>query len=104
MLDQEDEESLNEIESNYPKDTSKCCKGMFQLWLRKCDSATWDQLINALRETDLNAVASKIKGMLMSGEYTVNASAGMLLNYIACKYLATQSIANILIVSYLAME
>ena len=54
-------------------DASKCCKEMFQLWLRKCSTATWDQLIQALREVDLNNLATKIEGMLRD---TVSATSG----------------------------
>ena len=64
LLEQEDEETLNQIETNNPSDVSKCCKEMFQLWLRKCSTATWHQLIQALREVDLNNLATKIEGML----------------------------------------
>ena len=64
LLEQEDEETLNEIETNNPNDVGKCCKEMFRLWLRKCSTATWDQLIQALREVDLNNLANKIEGML----------------------------------------
>ena len=46
---------------------------MFQLWLRKCSTATWDQLIQALREVDLNNLATKIEGMLRD---TVTATSG----------------------------
>ena len=51
LLEQEDEEKLNEIETNNPKDAGQCCKEMFRLWLRKCSTATWDQLIQALKVT-----------------------------------------------------
>ena len=64
LLEQEDEETLNEIETNNPSDVGKCCKEMFRLWLRKCSTATWDQLIQALREVDETNLATKIEGML----------------------------------------
>ena len=48
-----------------PNDVSECCKQMFQLWLDKCEAATWDQLIQALKEIGLNNLASTIKGMLV---------------------------------------
>ena len=77
LLEQEDEERLNEIESNNPNDVSKCCKEMFQLWLRKCTNATWNQLIQALKEVELNNLAITIEGMLMPANEIVGASAGM---------------------------
>ena len=78
LLEQDDEENLNEIEANNSNDVSKCCKEMFRLWLRKCTNATWNQLIQALKEIELNNLAAKIEGMLVPTEDTVSASAGML--------------------------
>ena len=71
LLEQEDEGIFNEIETNNPSDVGKCCKEMFQLWLRKCSTATWHQLIQALREVDLNSLATKIEGMLIPLETAV---------------------------------
>ena len=71
LLEQEDEEKLNEIKTNNPKDAGQCCKEMFRLWLRKYSTAAWDQLIQALKVVDLNNLATKIKGMLKD---TVTAS------------------------------
>ena len=68
LLEQEDEEKLNEIKSNNPSDVGECCKEMFQLWLRKSTNATWNQLIQALKEVDLNNLAATIEGMLMPTE------------------------------------
>jgi len=66
LLEQEDEEILDKIKTDYPNDVSECCKLMFQLWLRKCTTATWNQLMQALREVDLNYLATKIEGMLLN--------------------------------------
>ena len=79
LLEQEDEETLNEIEINHPNDASKCCKQMFQLWLSKCPTATWNQLIQALREVDLNNLAITIEGMLIK---TVNTGMLCRCNYV----------------------
>ena len=49
---------------------------MFQLWLRKCTNATWNQLIQALKEVELNNLATTIEGMLTPAEEIVSASAG----------------------------
>ena len=71
LLEQEDEDELGEIETNYPNDRSECYKKMFQLWLRKyADKATWDQLIQALRVVDLNTLANKVERMLIPKEKT----------------------------------
>ena len=76
LLEKEDEEKLNEIKTNNPSDVSECCKEMFQLWLRKCTNATWNQLIQALKEVELNNLATTIKGMLLPMDEIVSASPG----------------------------
>ena len=76
LLEKEDEEKLNEIKKNNPGDVSECCKEMFQLWLKKCTNATWNQLIQALKEVELNNLATTIEGMLIPTEEIVCASAG----------------------------
>ena len=77
LLEQEDEERLNEIECNNPNDVSKCCKEMFQLWLRKCTNATWNQLIEALNQVELNNLATTIAGMLKQTPEIFCASVGV---------------------------
>ena len=78
LLELEDEEMLNIIETNNSFDVRICCKEMFQLWLRKYPNPTWNQLIQALKEVELNNLAATIEGMLIPTEDTVSASAGML--------------------------
>ena len=73
LLEQEDEATLKQIKSDNPSDVGECCKEMFELWLSKCSTATWDQLIQALREVDLNNLATTIEGML---EDTAGATSG----------------------------
>ena len=77
LLEQEDEEKLNEIKINNPSDVGERCKEMFQLWLRKCADATWNQLIQALKEVELNNVATTIEGMLIPAKEIVDASIGV---------------------------
>ena len=69
LLDVEDEAVLNSISSNFPTDVNKCTAEMFQLWLARKAEASWDQLLEALREPHikLNALAIKIEGMLIEG-------------------------------------
>ena len=64
------------LSANNPNNMDECCKEMFQLWLRKCANATWNQLIQALKEIGLNKLATIIEGMLMPKEDTISASAG----------------------------
>ena len=83
LLEQEDEEKLNEIESNNPSDTNKCCTKMFQWWLDKyADKATWNQLIKALREVELSSLATRIEKMLTPLRHSVCVSTGLLGTYV----------------------
>ena len=68
LLEPEDEGKLNEIKANHPQDNGECCKQMFQLWLEKYPHATWNQLVQALKEIKLYQLASKIDGMLITTE------------------------------------
>jgi len=43
---------------------------MLSKWLEtQSDSASWDQLIQAVKNIELNDVASKIEQLLLQGEY-----------------------------------
>ena len=75
LLEQADEELLNEIDG---EDLTESCTKMFQLWLKKCPNASWNQLIQALKEIEFLTVPERIEGMLMPTEDTVGVSAGML--------------------------
>ena len=65
LLDLDDD--LDRIEAESNNDLDKCCTKMFQLWLRKQPSASWNQLIKALREpsVELHALATKIEQMFL---------------------------------------
>ena len=67
LLDFDDVEALDIIEAEHPTDLNRCCTKMFQLWLTKQPTASWNQLIEALREPDveLHALATKIEQMLL---------------------------------------
>ena len=67
LLSGDDVEELDTIEAEHPSDLSKCCTKMFNLWLRKQPSASWNQLIAALRQPDieLHTLATKIEQMLL---------------------------------------
>ena len=77
LLEQEDVVTLNQIKHNNPNNVGECCKEMLELWLSKCSTATWNQLIQALREVNLNYLASNIEGKLK--DTTSATSEGMLL-------------------------
>ena len=66
LLDNNDVSALNTIRSQYPNDINKCCTEMFQLWLKKQPTASWNQLINSLKKDHigLNHLATKIEQLL----------------------------------------
>ena len=72
LLEPKDEGKLNEIQRNCEKDVGECCKKMLQLWLERYPYATWNQLIQALRDVGLSQLATKIAGMLMTEEGTMH--------------------------------
>ena len=65
LLDVEDLKALDVIQSNYPKDASTCCTKMFQLWLDRQPEASWEQLIQALRELNMFDPANTIEQKLI---------------------------------------
>ena len=66
LLDSNDVQKLDTIEAEHPLDLNKCCVKMFKLWLRNQPTASWNQLIEALRQPDkLHTLASKIEHMLL---------------------------------------
>ena len=70
LLDGEDVGKLDTIEADNPTDHDKCCAKMFKLWLRKQPTASWNQLIEALRQPDIEllTLASRIEQMLLQLE------------------------------------
>ena len=42
----------------------ECCSAMFQLWCERQTTASWRQLIEALRQLQLNNLASQIESKL----------------------------------------
>ena len=68
LLGDESLQALDEIQKNYPRDASTCCTKMFQLWLERQPDASWRQLIQALREPniEMNELANTIEQKLIS--------------------------------------
>ena len=68
LLAEEDVQALDEIQRNNPRDVSTCCTKMFQLWLERQPDASWRQLIQALREPniEMNELANTIEQKLVS--------------------------------------
>ena len=68
LLEEEDMPALDEIQDKYSTDASMCCTKMFQLWLDRQPEASWRQLIQALREPniELKDLANTIEQKLIS--------------------------------------
>ena len=50
-----------------------CCRKMFSKWSEtQSDNASWDQLIQAVKNIELNNVASDIERLLLQGEYVTD--------------------------------
>ena len=67
LLDSNDVEELDIIEAECPTDHKKCCTRMFSLWLKKQPTASWNQLLEALRQPNigLSTLATKIEEILL---------------------------------------
>ena len=66
LLDTEDLPKLDEIQKDCPGDASMCCTKLFKLWLGKQPKASWEQLIEGLRDIYLNEVANATELELLS--------------------------------------
>ena len=60
LLDDRDVGDLDTIKQNFPHNTKKCCTAMFQLWLSRCTSASWEDFIYALQALELYHVAETV--------------------------------------------
>ncbi|XP_065908214.1 uncharacterized protein [Dysidea avara] len=68
LLDDKDCDKLDAIQSDHSKDVSSCCTQMFKLWLNLQPSASWNQLIQALREPNIgkDGLAKEIETKIKS--------------------------------------
>ena len=73
LLETKHERELDIIETNYENNATKCCRKMFSKWLEtQSDNASWDQLIQAVKNIKVNNVASDIEQLLLQGEYVTD--------------------------------
>ena len=74
LLETKHERELDIIETNYRNDAVTCCRKMFSKWLetQSGDSASWDQLIQAVKSIEVNNVANDIEQLLLQGEYVID--------------------------------
>ena len=68
------EKELDTIEKDSKVEGTKtCCRKMLSKWLEsQSDSASWDQLIQAVKNIELNNVANDIEQLLLQGEYVTD--------------------------------
>ena len=57
LLETEYVTELDNIEANFKTDVKRCCTEMFKNWLETQSDASWDQLIQAMKNMGLNSVA-----------------------------------------------
>ena len=69
LLGQDGISQLDVIKVNNGNDVTKCCSEMLALWRQRQPSASWNQLIEALKQVKLNKIATGIEKLLVpSGE------------------------------------
>ena len=69
LLETQHERELEIIDTNYRNDVVTCCRKMFSKWLETLsDNASWDQLIQAVKNIKLNDVANDVEQLLLQGE------------------------------------
>ena len=67
LLSSEDEARLYAIRATY-HDATNCTSEMLRLWLDRNPKASWNQLLEALREVHYNTLAETLKDMLYKGK------------------------------------
>lgn len=60
-----DTNALEIIKLSNSNDVQSCCSAMFRLWLERGTTASWRQLINALKQLQLNYLANQIESKLI---------------------------------------
>ena len=69
FLETKHDAELDVIETNSKDDALTCCRKTFSKWLQiQPHSATWDQLIQAIKSIKLNNVVSDIKKVFLQGK------------------------------------
>ena len=64
LMEQRSASKLDVIKINN-KDVMQCCSAMFNLWRQRHPKANWNQLIRALKEVELDALAVEIETLLL---------------------------------------
>ena len=69
LLHLANEHELKIIEKDAKDDAKMSCMKMFEKWLDSDEEASWEKLIQALRDIELDEVASDIEERLMQGRH-----------------------------------
>ena len=56
---------LDIIRVDYPNNVKQCCSRMFTEWRQRTPTASWRQLIEALKEVQLTQLASELEELLI---------------------------------------
>ena len=56
-----DENRMNIIKQDHKDDTEAALQAVFYHWLKKCETASWNELVSVLRKMDENALALKLE-------------------------------------------
>jgi len=64
---------LSQIQSNYPRDNSRCKSEMLSYWFNNAEQQSWDVIADALGEINHRRLANEIQGHPSKGmlEYCV---------------------------------
>ena len=69
LLDPANEHELEIIEKDAKDDAKMGCRKMFKKWLDSDEEASWEKVIQALTDIELDEVASDIEERLMQGRH-----------------------------------
>ena len=67
LLEEKYVHKLKIIKEDHPADTERCCTEMFKYWLDVDTKASWNKLIDALKQIAQNTLAEKIKEDISKG-------------------------------------
>ena len=69
LFDAGDDVVLDTIKENHHDKADKCAAEMLRLWLDRTPKASWNHLLEVFRQPhiQMNALATKIEGMLCKG-------------------------------------
>ena len=70
MLPEDIHNKLDIIKMDNPKDARTCCKEMFKQWLEVDSTASWDKLIDGLRQINKRYLAETINSHFQ-GNYSM---------------------------------